>query len=89
LQALGPPDIVAPVHDMVTLQAVLLPASAQPPLPLHLPVLPQTAPSGQKAGSRGVPPGPMLLHVPTSIGTTQLWHAPVQALSQHTPSLEQ
>ena len=72
LHALAPPDIVAPEQDIVTLQAVLPSASAHWPLPSHLPVLPQTAPSGQNEGSRGVPPGPMLLHVPTRIGTRQL-----------------
>src|SRR5437868_73951 len=81
--------MVAPVHDIVTLHEVLPSASAQPPLPLHFPVLPQGAESGQKVGSRGVPPGPMLLHTPGSIGTRQLWQGPVQAVSQQTPSLEQ
>lgn len=63
-QVLLPPFWVPPVHDMLTLQVVPAVASWQPPVPLHLPVSPQVAVTGQKLGSRGAPPDAVGVHVP-------------------------
>jgi hypothetical protein len=85
------PLINAPVQVMVTLQLAATSASAHPPAPLHLPVLPHGAPGGQAAGvvTRGVLPAGIPEHMPTLPVTRQLLQPSVHAASQHTPSPEQ
>jgi hypothetical protein len=89
LQVLVGPLIMASMQVMATVQAVDVPASAQAPPPLHLPVFPQGAPGGQEVASRGLLPTGIAEHIPTLPATRQLLQPSVQAASQHTPSPEQ
>ena len=88
LQMLAGPVIAAPVQVMVTLQAVVVGAWAQPRLPLQRPVLPQGGLAGHIVATRGVPPAGMGEHLPTLLATRQLSQPPPQAPSQQTPSVQ-
>jgi hypothetical protein len=61
----------------------------QPPLPSHLPLVPQLAAfwSVQMLRTSGLPAA-TATHLPGIIGSAQVRQAPVQALSQQTPSTQ-
>jgi len=88
LHVLTGPVIAAPVHVIVTLQAVVVGAWAQPRLPLQRPVFPQGGLAVHMVATRGVAPDGRGEHLPTFPATLQLSQPPPQAPSQHTPSVQ-
>jgi len=76
------------VHDMVTLQGVVVEAWAHPRLPLQRPVFPQGGLAGHIVATRGVLPAGIGEHLPTLAATRQLSQPPPQAPSQQTPSVQ-
>jgi len=88
LQVLAGPVMAVPVQVMVTLQAVVVGAWAQPRLPLHRPVFPHGGLAVHIVATRGVPPAGIGEHLPTFPATLQLSQPPPQALSQQTPSVQ-
>jgi hypothetical protein len=61
----------------------------QPPAPSQRPLVPQEAGVWAVQTPRGSAlPGAMGMHRPGALGSPQLRHAPVQALSQQTPSTQ-
>ena len=80
------PTLLAASH-LAPRQVVLLSYLAQAPLPSHLPLVPQVlaAWTGQPESAT---PAAVGTHLPRVAGFEQLWQAPVQALSQQTPSTQ-